>query len=157
MVYVKNNKKYTISFTVMVKGKQKKFIFPCYLQYKDTGNIVDTGVTDLEDAEYDTLVKDVPQFASLIKKGVLAKTQKTGAVQVADKVNSLAKENAELKKQLAKKDAQLTKPVSSATEEQIKEIKDLKSQLEALKKKDAKSTKVDKKAVKEETANTEDF
>ena len=159
MVYIKNNKKYSVTFTAVIEGKKKVFTFPCFLQYKDTGNIVNTGVTDLTDSEYDTLIKTVKQFADLLKKGVLVKTAKTGATQVADKVNALSKENEELKKQLAQKNEQLVKPVSSSTEEQVKELADLKSQLEALKKKDIHSTNVDKKAkaVTKKVSSSEDF
>lgn len=148
-----------MALTVMVDGKQKRFSFPCFLQYKDTGNIVDTGVTDLSDDEYDALIANVPQFVDLIKKGIFVKTKKTGATQVADKINTLAKENSELKKQLAMKDEQLAQPVSSSTEDKDKELASLKSQLEALKKKDTHSTKVDKKAKADtkEVSNSEDF
>ena len=149
MVYVKSNKTYACCFKVTKDGVQKTFIFDCLRRYTDTGNIATTGVTPIDEKDYDWLYANVKQFKALVDKGEFAKQKESGAVSVSGKIDEQAKEIATLKAQLAEK----TKEAATATSTEIKEkdatIKDLKKQLEALKKKDKSAAKAE--------GNTEGF
>lgn len=138
MKYIKNNLDYAVSFSVMDGTKEKKFEFDCRRIYSDTGNVATTGVTAMEDADFDCLYKNCKQFKAFFDKGDLSKTSKEGANAVANKVDELTKENEKLKKQLAQKQKEAsgekTAELEAKNKKQADEISDLKKQLEALKK-----------------------
>ena len=144
MKYIKNNLDYAVSFSVMDGTKEKKFEFDCRRIYSDTGNIATTGVTAMEDADFDYLYKNCKQFKAFFDRGDLSKTSKEGANAVANKVDELTRENEKLKEQLAQKQKEAsgekTAELEAKNKEQANEISDLKKQLEALK----KAKKVDK-------------
>ena len=148
MKYIKNNLDYAVSFFVTNGTKEKKFEFDCRRIYSDTGNVATTGVTAMEDADFDYLYKNCKQFKAFFDKGDLSKTSKEGANAVANKVDELARENEKLKEQLAQKQKEAsgekTAELEAKNKEQADEISDLKKQLEALKK--AKKAKKDDKA-----------
>ena len=137
MKYIKNNLDYAISFSVMDGAKEKKFEFDCHRIYSDTGNVATTGVTAMEDTDFDYLYKNCKQFKTFFDKGDLSKTSKEGANAVANKVDELTKENEKLKKQLVQKQKEAsgekTAELEAKNKKQADEISDLKKQLEALK------------------------
>lgn len=132
MKYIKNNLDYAVAFTVTKDSREKKFVFDCFRQYSDTGNVVTTGVTDIEEADYNFLYKECMQFKKFIDKGFLSITNESGALGVANKMDALEKENAKLRAELEAK----TKEASTATSEEMDAVKaeneSLKAQLEAL-------------------------
>lgn len=133
MLYIKNNVKYPLAFKITKNGKEEKIVFDCLRIFQDTGNIATTGVTPISEEDFDELYK-VKVFKDHIDKGLLVKTKKEGATSVANKMDSLEKENEVLRKQLEEK----TKEASTASSEELEKIKDenksLKARLEALKK-----------------------
>lgn len=143
MLYIKNNVKYPLVFKITKNGKEEKIVFDCLRIFQDTGNIATTGVTPISEEDFDELYK-VKVFKDHIDKGLLVKTKKEGATSVANKMDSLEKENEVLRKQLEEK----TKEVANATSEELEKTKkenaSLKGQLEALKK-GAEDKKEDKK------------
>ena len=162
MKYIKNNLDYAVAFTVTKDSREKKFVFDCFRQYSDTGNVVTTGVTDIEEVDYNFLYKECKQFKKFIDKGFLSMTNESGALGVANKMDALEKENAKLRAELEAK----TKEASTATSEEMDAVKaeneDLKAQLEALagKKGKGKGAKAEAKEEAEapvEDKETEDF
>lgn len=149
MKYIKNNLDYAVSFSVMDGTKEKKFEFDCRRIYSDTGNVATTGVTAMEDADFDYLYKNCKQFKAFFDRGDLSKTSKEGANAVANKVDELTRENKKLKEQLAQKQKEAsgekTAELEAKNKEQANEISSLKKQLEALKKA-KKDDKADDKA-----------
>ena len=149
MKYIKNNLDYAVSFSVMDGTKERKFEFDCRRIYSDTGNVATTGVTAMEDADFDYLYKNCKQFKAFFDRGDLSKTSKEGANAVANKVDELTRENEKLKEQLAQKQKEAsgekTAELEAKNKEQANEISSLKKQLEALKKA-KKDDKADDKA-----------
>lgn len=149
MKYIKNNLDYAVSFSVMDGAKERKFEFDCRRIYSDTGNVATTGVTAMEDADFDYLYKNCRQFKAFFDRGDLSKTSKEGANAVANKVDELTRENEKLKEQLAQKQKEAsgekTAELEAKNKKQANEISDLKKQLEALKKA-KKGDKADDKA-----------
>lgn len=138
MKYIKNNLEYAVSFSVMDGTKERKFEFDCRRIYSDTGNVATTGVTAMEDADFDYLYKNCKQFKAFFDKGELSKTSKEGANAVANKVDELTRENEKLKEQLAQKrkeaSGEKTAELEAKNKAQADEISSLKKQLESLKK-----------------------
>lgn len=134
MIYIKNNLRYAVSFGGVKHSKDFRVMFDCLRIYSDTGNIATTGVTAIEDVDYEILYSTSKDFKYAMDNGSLEKTVE-GALSVANKFDAIAKENEELKAKLAEK----TKAAATATSKELtaanKEIKSLKAQLEALKKK----------------------
>lgn len=144
MLYIKNKMKYPVLFKTVKNGREERFVFDCRRVYKDTGNIVTTGVTPIADEDYNLLYENSKVFKDHIDKDYLALTKESGVTESANKMTALEKENEVLKKQLAEKET------STASSEELEKTKaeneSLKAQLEALKKgaKDKKEeTKVD--------------
>lgn len=134
MLYIKNNLKYPLLFKAIKNGRETRFEFDCLRIFQDTGNIATTGVTPIAEEDYELLYDTVKVFKDHIDKGYIEKTKEQGATTVANKMDSLEKENKVLKAQLAEK----TKEASTATSEELEKTKEenesLKKQLEALKK-----------------------
>ena len=155
MLYIKNNVKYPLAFKIMKNGKEEKIVFDCLRIFQDTGNIATTGVTPISEEDFDELYK-VKVFKDHVDKGLLVKTKEQGATTVANKMDSLEKENEVLRKQLEEK----TKEASMATSEELEKTKEenasLKKQLEALKKEKKKENK-DKNKNKDKVDETEGF
>ena len=83
IIYVKNNKKYPVSFSVKKDGRDQVFEFDCYRVYSDTGNVATTGYTPIEKADYDWLLANVKVFDNLVKRGDLAFSETGGVVTMA--------------------------------------------------------------------------
>ena len=91
------------------------------------------------------LYKDCKQFKALVDKGDFVKTKKSGATEAANQIDTLAKENEQLKRQLEEKTKEASLASSKELEEAKEENKKLKAQLEALVK-DAKKDESEDKA-----------
>lgn len=132
MFYIKNNRDYACTLKVGSGSAERTFTFDCKRIYQDTGNIVTTGVTPIDESDFEMLYRDCKQFRALVDKGDFVKTKKSGATEAANQMDALAKENELLKKQLEEK----TKEASLATSKELEETKaeneKLKAQLEAL-------------------------
>lgn len=142
MLYIKNNRDYACTLKVGSGSAERTFTFDCKRIYQDTGNMATTGVTPIDEADFEMLYKDCKQFRALVDKGDFVKTKESGVTEAANKIDALAKENEQLKRQLAEK----TKEASLASSEELKTAKEenakLKAQLEAL----AKGTKTEDKS-----------
>lgn len=132
MLYIKNKMKYPVLFKTVKNDREESFVFDCRRVYKDTGNIVTTGVTPISEEDYKRLYENSKVFKDHIDKDYLAITKESGVTESANKMTALEKENEALKKQLAEKEA------STASSEELEktraENESLKAQLEALKK-----------------------
>lgn len=161
MKYIKNNLDYAVSFSVMDGTKENKFEFDCQRIYSDTGNVASTGITAMEDADFDYLYKNCKQFKAFFDEGKLSKTSKEGANAVASVVETQAKEIAELKEKLAKKteeaSGEKTAELEAVNKAQADEISDLKKQLEALKKGKKGKNKGDEAPADDKSDETEGF
>lgn len=127
MKYIQNNGRYAISFAITKNGKEVKVGLDRKRVYMDTGNIATTGITAVEDDDYEELCK-IKRFNNLIKSGELALTEKSVVETAETKVADLEKENAELRAKLE------ANPNAKELEEKDAEIADLKAKLEALSK-----------------------
>lgn len=152
MLYIKNNRDYACTLKVGSGSAERTFTFDCKRIYQDTGNMATTGVTPIDEADFEMLYKDCKQFRALVDKGDFVKTKESGATEAANKIDALAKENEQLKRQLAEK----TKEASLASSEELKTAKEenakLKAQLEAL----AKGTKTKDKSEDESEVDDKD-
>lgn len=128
MKYVLNNGRYAIAFTIQKDGKEVKIAFDRRRVFLDTGNIATTGITSVEDKDFEEL-KKIKRFAKMLEAKELELTEKSQVETAETKVNALEQEVAELKAKLAEKPE--TKN-DKALKEKDKEIADLKSKLEAL-------------------------
>lgn len=144
MTYLKNNRDYSCSFKINKDGKQQEFVFDCRRIYTDTGNIATTGVTPIEDADFNWLYENVKQFKKLVDTGLFAKTKESGVTEVSNRLTSLEKENEVLKSELEKKTAEAAKASSEELDKAKEENASLKAQLEALKKKSSKTKETKK-------------
>lgn len=144
MLYIKNNRDYACTLKVGSGSAERTFTFDCKRIYQDTGNIATTGVTPIDEADFEMLYRDCKQFKALVDRGDFSKTKKSGVTEAANQMDALAKENELLKKQLEEK----TKEASLASSKELEEAKvenaKLKAQLEALAK-DADKGEVDDK------------
>lgn len=157
MKYIKNNLDYAVTFSVTKDSREKKFVFDCFRQYSDTGNVVTTGVTDIAEEDYDFLYENCKQFKKFVDKGFLSITKESGALGMANKMDALEKENAKLRAELEAK----TKEASTAVDEEKKilekENASLREQLELMGKSKGKGKKEEKAEEKATEKATEDF
>lgn len=136
MKYVSNSGRYALAFNVTIKGKEKKFEFDKKRHFLDTGNIATTGITAVEDDEYEALLKN-KRFKALIDSGELILTE-ASQIEKTEKANDeLKAENARLKKALAEAEKKTAKKATKTdTEKELQakeeEISSLKAKLEAL-------------------------
>lgn len=135
MKYVKNNAPYSLAFSAGEGVAVRRFSFPTFRVYSDTGNVASTGVTELSDADYDFLCTNCAQFKKMVESGKFTLVSREEAIPNLGKVESLESENKQLKKQLAEAKKQVT---ASSDDKEAEKLRDenasLKAQLEALKK-----------------------
>ena len=152
MLYIKNNRDYACTLKVGSGSAERTFTFDCKRIYQDTCNIATTGVTPIDEADFEMLYRDCKQFKALVDRGDFSKTKKSGVTEAANQMDALAKENELLKKQLEEK----TKEASLASSKELEEAKvenaKLKAQLEAL----AKGTKTEDKSEDESEVDDKD-
>lgn len=159
MKYILNEGRYARAFIIEKKNgnltREVKIELDRRRRYTDTGNIATTGITAIEDEDFEILKKN-EAFAKMLKDeksgiSIVDESQVTGDTD--KQVTELAEENKKLKEQLeeAKKQAEENKDVKA-----VQKIKDenakLKAQLEALT--EGKKGKADK-AEKAEKADDE--
>lgn len=143
MKYVQNNGRYALSFEIIKDGRTVKVAFDRRRFYLDTGNIATTGITAVEDEDFEKLNK-IKQFKALFEKGDFVLTEETKIETAETKVKALEAENKKLEAELKKaKGSAGTKETQKQLADKDKEISDLKAKLEALTK--------DKGAEKDET------
>ena len=165
MKYILNEGRYAQAFIIEKKNgeltREVKIELDRRRRYTDTGNIATTGITAIEDEDFELLKKN-KAFAQMFEKegsglSLVDESMVTGG---ADKrASELAEENRKLKEQLAEAKKQSE---GNADAEAVQKIKDenakLKAQLEKLSKgkKDKKEDKAGESA-DEEKAEDEGF
>lgn len=132
MKYVQNNGRYALSFDIVKGGRTVKVVFDRKRFYLDTGNIATTGITAVEDEDFEKL-NELKQFKALFEKGDFVLTEETKIETAETKVKALEAENKKLEAELKKaKGSAGTKEAQKQIAEKDKEISDLKAKLEAL-------------------------
>ena len=132
MVFIKNTGRYARAFCILKNDRELKIEFDRRRYYLDTGNIATSGITKIEDEDFE-LLKKIRQFNSWLEDGTF--TIVDGFEQVgsnAEVLRAKDEEIAKLKEQLAGKGDKANKKELEAKD---KEIAGLKQQLEALSKK----------------------
>lgn len=142
MKYILNEGRNAISFEITKGGLKKTIVLDRRRLYNDTGNVATTGITVIEDEDYEIL-KKLPIFKKRFedKSFALSLVDEEQAMGKPDpQASKLAEENKKLKEDLKKaqkavedsKDAKVMKTLAD-------ENATLKAQLEALKKADVKA------------------
>ena len=78
MLYIKNNRDYACTLKVGSGSAERTFTFDCKRIYRDKGNIATTGVTPIDESDFERLYKDCKQFRALVDKGDFVKTKESG-------------------------------------------------------------------------------
>lgn len=156
MKYILNTGRYALSFEIEKGGLKKTIVLDRRRLYNDTGNVATTGVTAIEDDDYEILSE-----LEIFKKRF---ADKSCALSLIDEEQAMGKPDPQASK-LAEENKKL-KEEKKALEKAVKESKDakvlkdlenenasLKAQLEALKKADADKSAEDAGAKK---ADSED-
>ncbi len=165
MKYILNEGRYAQAFIIEKKNgelvREVKIELDRRRRYTDTGNIATTGITAIEDEDFELLKKNKAFAQMFEKKGSgLSLVDELMVTGGADKrASELAEENRKLKKQLAeaKKQSEENEDVKA-----VQKIKDenakLKAQLESLTKgKKGKAGETADEAKAGETAEDEGF
>ena len=156
MKYILNTGRYALSFEIEKGGLKKTIVLDRRRLYNDTGNVATTGVTAIEDEDYEIL-KELPIFKKRFedKSFALSEVDEEQAMGKPDpQASKLAEENKKLKEDLKKAKEEAKK--ASGDTEAVKKLEDenasLKAQLEALtKKNEAPATEAsDEKADEDE-------
>ena len=161
MKYILNEGRYALAFIIEKENgglkREVKIELDRRRRYTDTGNIATTGITAIEDEDFELLKKN-KAFAQMFEKegsglSLVDESMVTGG---ADKrASELAEENRKLKEQLAEAKKQSE---GNADAEAVQKIKDenakLKAQLEKLSK--GKKDKKEEKAEDEAGESAED-
>lgn len=156
MLYIKNKMQYAVKFKVEKENKIQEFVFDCKRIYRDTGNIATTGVTPISEKDFKLLYDEVEIFKKLFDSGKLVKTKESGATQVANKIDSLEKENEVLKKELEKQKEVNAKTFNEDVIKLQEENASMKAELEALKKA-KKQNKKTKEEVEDKIDTADNF
>lgn len=167
MKYILNEGRYAQAFIIEKKNgeltREVKIELDRRRRYTDTGNIATTGITAIEDEDFE-LLKQNKAFAQMFEKegsglSLVDESMVTGTVD--KRASELAEENRKLKEQLAEAKKQSE---GNADAEAVQKIKDenakLKAQLESLtkdKKGKAVKTADEEKAEDAEKAEDEGF
>ena len=156
MKYILNTGRYALSFEIEKGGLKKTIVLDRRRLYNDTGNVATTGVTAIEDDDYE-LLSNLEIFKKRFadKSCALSLIDEEQAMGKPDpQASKLAEENKKLKEDLKKAKEEAKK--ASGDTEAVKKLEDenasLKAQLEALtKKNEAPATEAsDKKADEDE-------
>ena len=140
MKYILNAGRNAISFEITKGGLKKTIVLDRRRLYTDTGNVATTGITAIEDEDYEIL-KELPIFKKRFedKSFALSEVDEEKAMGKPDpQASKLAEEN----KKLREEKKALEKAVKESKDAKaLKDLADenasLKAQLEALKKADA--------------------
>lgn len=132
MKYIQNNGRYALAFEISKDNRNVKIILDRKRVYMDTGNIATTGITAVEDDDYEKLC-EIKRFNNLLEAKELELTDVTKVETAENKVKELEDVNRKLEEELKKaKDKNASKEVKKQLEDKDKEIDSLKAQLEAL-------------------------
>lgn len=167
MKYILNEGRYAQAFIIEKKNgeltREVKIELDRRRRYTDTGNIATTGITAIEDEDFE-LLKQNKAFAQMFEKegsglSLVDESMVTGGAD--KKASELAEENRKLKEQLAEAKKQSEKNEDAEAVQKIKdENAKLKAQLESLtkgKKGKAGETAEDGKSEDAEKAEDEGF
>lgn len=146
MKYIQNKGRYALSFEITKDNRNVRIVFDRRRIYMDTGNIATTGITAVEDEDYEELLK-LKRFKKLFETKEFELTDITKVETTETKVKELEDANKKLTEELEKAKKKATPAeVKKQLDEKDKVINDLKSQLESLTKGNADSeTGEDKK------------
>jgi len=82
-VFIKNTTPYDQTFLLarkqntdapsMLNDVERSVVFPTYLKDAATGQVIETGFTELDSDTYNRLLEEVPLFAAALKRGALVK------------------------------------------------------------------------------------
>ena len=167
MKYILNTGRYALSFEIEKGGLKKTIVLDRRRLYNDTGNVATTGITAIEDEDYEILEK-LPIFKKRFadKSCALSLIDEEQAMGKPDpQASKLAEENKKLKAELKKAQDEAKK--AGGDTEAVKKLEDenasLKAQLEALTKdkkapaEDPKEASDDDKASDEKADEDEGF
>ena len=136
MKYILNEGRYALSFEIEKGGLKKTIVLDRRRLYNDTGNVATTGITPIEDDDYE-LLKELPIFKKRFadKSCALSLIDEEQAMGKPDpQASKLAEENKKLKAELKKAQEEAKK--AGGDTEAVKKLEDenasLKAQLEAL-------------------------
>lgn len=148
MKYILNTGRYALSFEIEKKGLKKTIVLDRRRLYTDTGNLATTGITAIEDEDYEILKKlEIFKKRFADESCGLSEIDEEKAMGKPDpQASKLAEENKKLKEDLkkAKEEAKKANGDAQAMKDLADENASLKAKLEALTgKKPAKDTKED--------------
>ena len=136
MKYILNTGRYAMSFEIEKNGLKKTIVLDRRRLYNDTGNVATTGITAIEDEDYELLQK-----LEIFKKRFadetcgLSEIYEDKAMDKPDpQANEVIKENKELKKKIKELEKAQENTDAKAMKDLADENATLKAQLEALKK-----------------------
>lgn len=136
MKYILNTGRYALSFEIEKKGLKKTIVLDRRRLYNDTGNVATTGITAIEDEDYEILKKlEIFKKRFADESCGLSEIDEEKAMGKPDpQASKLAEENKKLKEELKKAKDEAKK---AGDTEAVKKLADenatLKAQLEALK------------------------
>ena len=162
MKYILNTSRYAIAFTIVKNDREVKIPLDVKRLYRDTGNIATSGITPVEDEDFEELKKQ-SRFNQMIEKGELTLLEEDEVKSPEEsKIKTLEKENEDLRQQLEKSEKADVKEIKKenkelerANKELEKANADLKAQLEALSKSSVSEKAQDKED--KETVDTSGF
>ncbi len=143
MKYILNTGRYALSFEIEKKGLKKTIVLDRRRLYTDTGNLATTGITAIEDEDYEILKKlEIFKKRFADESCGLSEIDEEKAMGKPDpQASKLAEENKKLKEELKKAKDEAKK--AGGDTEAVKKLEDenatLKAQLEALTKKNETS------------------
>ena len=135
---IKNTGRYALAFTINKNGKDVVIEFDRRRLYLDTGNVATSGITDVDDEDYELLKKN-RQFVKALETETFSEVTAEELASTTADSEALAAKDAEIaalkaeldKKAPTKKELKEKDTVLAAKD---KEINTLKAQLEALRK-----------------------
>ena len=135
---IKNTGRYALAFTINKNGKDVVIEFDRRRLYLDTGNVATSGITDVDDEDYELLKKN-KQFVKALETETFSEVTAEELASTTADSEALAAKDAEiaaLKAELDKKapTKKELKEKDEALAAKDEEINTLKAQLEALSK-----------------------
>ena len=131
MKYIQNNGRYALAFEITKGSRNIKLVLDRRRVYMDTGNIATTGITAVEEDDYEKLC-EFKRFNKLMEAGELELTDISKVDTAETKVKELEEANKKLEAELKKAKKDDSKELDKQLKDKDKEISDLKAQLEAL-------------------------
>ena len=134
MKYILNTGRYALSFEIEKGGLKKYIVLDRRRLYNDTGNVATTGVTAIEDDDYEILSNlEIFKKRFADKSCALSLIDEEQAMGKSDpRANEVIKENKELKKKIKELEKAQGNPDAEAMKALADENASLKAQLEAL-------------------------